>query len=830
MFEFLAAELRHAVRQVRVAPAFAIAVVLSLAIGCAVNIGLFQLLAAVLLRPLPIEAPARLVTIQPHDMTNARGAWLRPASWTNPIWEHLRDAPPAGVRLAAWADEDLPIGRSGTAVKAAALWVSGDFFSVAGVRPELGRVFGPADDVRGCGVGAGVVLSHGFWQRQYGGDPDIVGRTVSFGRFDTTVVGVTAPEFFGLEVGRRFDLALPICSEPAWHGVDARLDSGMVWWLTVIGRLSPSAVPGTLQAALNAQAPGLFAATLPPGYPPASVEPYLRMSLDVLPAARGSSRLRDQYARPLALLFGLASLVFVLACVNLAHLALVRTYARTRELAVRLSIGASRARLAMHFAAESLLLCGSAAIAGLAAAGPLGRLMVNVLGGADGAVYVALRPDSMTIGFCAALAVLTAATFTAIPTLRASALDPLELLRPGAATGSAGRWRLSGRALLVSQVALSVTLVVGALLFAQSLRQLTQVDLGFDADRLTAVDVTFVDGARPSDAAIATRRDLLAHLHALPGVVGATEALFAPLSGAWNNRVWLDGASDASGIVAMRNMIGPDYFHTLGTPLLSGREFSEPDLAAAAPKVAIVNAALARRLAKSGAAEWRLRIESTPNEPSAAYEIVGIVGDAKYSDLRAPDPPTLFVPLWQSAQRRAAGLFLVRSDGPGATAAPDIRRAITAALPASRFVIRPVTETVRAASKRERLVAAATGPFGLLALCLTALGLNGVLGYSVSRRTREIGIRLALGATRTGVVRAVFVEAALVLGAGLAAGVGLSLSLGRAARALLFGVSAADWRVLGIGVMAVSLAALAATCLPAARAARLDPADAVRRD
>lgn len=821
-------DIRYALRLFRLSPSFAVVAIVSLALGTGANTAIFQLFDAIRLRTLPVKAPQELVELRIDDMLHARGNWLRDAAMTNPLWEQIRTRQQAFSGVFAWASESFDMSRSGELREVAGLWVSGDFFRVLGVEPVLGRLFTASDDRRGCGLTPGAVVSYGFWQRELAGDPDaIAGRKILIGKNRVEVIGVTPPEFSGLEVGRRFDVALPICSEPAWHPGEGRLDSGTTWWLTVMGRLKPNVSMGRAAALFRANSAGIFEATLPTGYPTASVKPYLAMKLLAIPAGNGISRMREQYSKPLMLLLAIAGLVLLIACANLASLMLARASARRREMAVRLAVGASRARLARQLATESLLLALSGASLGLLLARALSRFLVSFLATGDDPTFVALHQDLRIFAFAVALAILTCLVFATTPVLRAARTDPGEALKSGSGRGR-GRIGLR-RVLVASQFAVSLVLVMGTLLFARSLRNLKTLDAGFQQHGMLIADLNLSSLPLHPGRALSLRREVLARVRAIPAVEAAAEVTIVPLSGAnWNNRVWMDGSDSEHARVSLRSMIGTQYFRALRTPLVAGREFDEHDLGPGS-KAAIVNEEFVRELAGGkNAVGRRIWIEATPYEPQIAFEIVGVARNTKYRDLREEFQPILFTPLSQAALTRPHCRLVIRSSARLDSLATQVRSMLTRTSPDIRYSFHVFDTRVQESLLRERLMAALSGVFGVLAMVLTAAGLYGVISYMVARRTSEIGIRVALGADRGAVIALILREAAVVLAAGLGTGTLLALAAGRAATALLFGLEWYDPLTLAAAGISLAVVAAAASYLPARRAARVNPAIALR--
>jgi putative ABC transport system permease protein len=828
-------DIRYALRLLRLSPGFTLVAIASLALGTGANTAIFQLLDAIRLRTLPVKAPQELVELRIGDMTHARGTWLRDVALTNPLWEKIRQQQQLFSGSFAWADESFDISANGESHQIAGLWVSGDFFRVLGVEPIIGRVFTATDDRRGCGLAPGAVLSYGFWQREFGGDSSVIGRKIAIGKNRIEVIGVTPPGFFGLEIGRAFDIAMPICSEPAWHEVDGRLDrldSGTTWWLSVMGRLKPGVRIEQASAVFQASSAEIFEATLPADYPRDSVKPYLAMKLFAIPGGSGISRLREQYSRPLTLLLGIAGLVLLIACVNLANLMLARASGRQREIAVRLAMGASRARLARQLVTEGLLLAVTGASLGLLLARWLSRFLVSFLATGNDPTFVAMPQDFRIFAFTAALAILTCLVFESIPVLRATRTDPGEALKSGGRSLTQGRERHGlRRALITSQIAVSLVLLTGTLLFVRSLRNLETVDPGFQTRGMLVMDVNLSGLSLPLGRAVSFQREILDRVRSIPGVEGAAQVTILPLTGAnWNNRFWMDGSDLAHARVALRSMIGTEYFRTFRTALVGGREFDERDQTSVA-KVAIVNEEFAREvMGDVNAVGKRIWVEPTPYVPQTALEIVGVVKNAKYRDLREEFQPVVFVPMSQAALERAASSIMIRSKTHPEALVRSLRTVLAGISPGLRYSFRGFDTWVEDSLVRERLMATLSGLFGVLAVVLTAVGLYGVISYTVSQRTNEIGIRIALGADRQTVIAMILRETAVVLAAGLGAGTLLTLAVGRAAATLLFGLEPYDPLTLLIAGISLAVLAGAASYLPAWRAASVNPVIALRQD
>jgi predicted permease len=823
-------DLRFGVRMLLKNKSFTAVAVLSLALGIGANTAIFQLLDAVRLRTLPVKAPQELAEIHIADMTGARGNFNSPhPTVTNPIWEQIRDRQQAFSGVFAWGADSFNLSQGGEVRLARALWVSGDFFNVLGVRPALGRVFTAADDQRGCGA-PGVVISHRFWEREYGGDANVIGRKITLDNRPLEIIGVAPASFYGLEVGRSFDVALPVCAEAVIRGDNNRLGSGTSWWLTVMGRLKPGWSLEQATAHLETISPSLFETTLPANYPPVSVKNYLGFKLSAGAAGTGVSMLRRNYEQSLWLLLAIAGLVLLVACANLANLLLARASAREREIAVRQALGARRGRLIRQLLVESLLLAAVGAGLGAGLAQTLSRLLVSFLSSSNDTVFLDLALDWRALVFTAAMAVLTCVLFGLAPALRATRIEPGAVMKAGGRGLTAGRERFSlRRALVVAQVALSLVLVAGALLFSRSLNKLLTAPTGFRQEGVLIAQVGFRRLNIPTERRLTFKNELLDRIKAIPGVEAAADTTIIPLGGsASGNDVWLDGADSQQRSNTYRSRVGPDYFKTLGGRLLAGREFDERDTANT-PNVAIVNEAFARMLLNGanpvGRGFW---VEKTPFDPETRYEIVGWVEDTKYGELREEFVPIIYLPTAQDPRQGAGGQFLIRSSLPQAETVAAIRHVLAETNPAIGVIFQGFKTMIEESVLRERLLARLSGFFGLLALLLACIGLYGILSYSVASRTSEIGIRMALGARRRDVLWLVLREALLMVIVGLAVGLPMIWAVTRLASTLLFGLTPTDPVSLLLAALLMTAVAMTAGYLPARRATRVDPMVALR--
>jgi putative ABC transport system permease protein len=813
-------DVRYGVRALTAAPIVSIVAVLTLTLAIGANSAIFSLVNGLLLRPLPVAAPERLVLLS----VTVDGDGTERAHWTNPIWEQLRDRALFDGAF-AWGVQRFNLAPSGESDLVSGLWVSGRMFDVLGVQTVAGRPLTAEDDRRGLGPdGPVAVLGYDFWQRRFGGSPDAIGRRITVERVPFTIVGVAPPSFFGAEVGRTFDVAIPIAAATLVKGADA-LDRRTSWWLRVMFRLKPGQGPDAANAQLAALSLAIRQATQPTDWP---LERYLPEGLAVVAAPNGPSSLRRVYQRPVTVLMGVVFVVLLIACANLANLLLARTAARRPELSLRLALGASRARIARQLLLESLLIAGAGAIGGLIVARFASQTLVHALSTINTAVRLDIVLDWRSLGFTAAVGTLTALFFGVAPALRGTRAQPSDALKQQGRGGAAAHGRL-GHTLVVAQVALSLVLLVAAGLFVRTFTTLTHRDLGFDpAPVLTA---RIVPGSTLTTASGATwSARVIEAASRVPGVRSAALSHTVPLSGNnWNNRVDLAaGPPRPEAPLTWFNLVTPGWFATYGTPILDGRDFTASDAAGAVP-AAIVNEAFARAFT-GGRSPVGLEIrEPGDGRTPVVRRIVGWVKDAVYESVRGPAPPTLYLPYAQAASAPAETMLNVRVDGgtPGVVARP-LAAALAGVDPAASVTFRRLSEHVDDRLTRERLLAMLAGGFGILAVVLAGVGLYGVTAYAVDRQRSEIAVRMALGASAGRVVARVLGGVASRVAMGAAIGIGLTAWAAPVVETLVYGLTPRDRvTITGAALLLGAVGALAGW-IPARRISRIDPARVLR--
>jgi predicted permease len=576
--------------------------------------------------------------------------------------------------------------------------------------------------------------------------------------------------------------------------------------------------------------PQIFEATAITKFGAEEEKHYLNYHLGVLPAGTGVSDIRKDYETPLDLLLAIAGFVLLIACTNLASLCWPEPAPVQREIAIRLSLGASRGRLIRQLMAESFLLAATGAVIGLVLSNSVGKFLVSLISTEQNRVFVDLTPDWHVLGFTLGLAVLTCCLFGLAPALRATRNGSAEVLKAGGRGNTAGRERFGlRRALVTVQVALSLVLLVGALLFPRSLGKLLSVDPGFRANGILITDLDFTELKLAPDRRQPFKRDLLEQVRAIPGVDAAAETEIVPLRGNMsNNDIWMDGQDSSQKKTVDESWVSPGYFQTLETSFLAGRDFNERDTATS-PKVAIVNQSFARALTH-GANPVGMSFHSPvgPHQPESIVQIVGLVKDTKYHDLRDENVAIAFIPVAQYPDPDDFGTLMIRSQAPPAETISAVKRRLAEANPEISLTFHVFESDIRDTLLRERLMATLSGLFGFLAAVLAVIGLYGVIAYIVQRRTNEIGIRMALGAGRVSILRMILFDALLLLAVGIVVGLGLSVALAKTASSLLFEVKPADPITLGLAAALLAVVAAAASYIPARRASKVDPMVALR--
>jgi predicted permease len=834
-------DFRLALRTLVGTPVVSIVAALSLALGIGANTAIFSVINGLLLRLLPVREPARLVQL------TGDAAGENPY-WSYQVWREIDRRSQLFDGTLAWCDARLNLARGGETRDINGLWVSGSFFDVLGVPPLLGRTLSPADDVPGGGSSGPVaVISYDFWQRHFGGAPTAIGTPLMIERVPFTVVGVTPQDFFGIDVGRAFDVAVPIQDRSVIEGTNDGPGQPAGPQVRVIARLRPGATIESATAALRGVQPQIREATLPQGWPKAFLDRYLNSAFVLTPAATGASLLRRRFSRPLLAIMVIVALVLLVASANLANLALARAAARRRELGVQLARGASRLRLIRQLLTESVVLASTGAALGLLLASWTARLLVQQLSttvrstGAEattGRVFVDVSIDGRVLAFTMALTVITVVVFGVLPALRTSRVAPLDALIDRRSSA----WRLRGTgpadALIVAQVAICLVVVVVAGLFTRTLTALETRHVGFDRERIL---VTTVDAQRVVDPA--RLHDLYARVvDAVRQVPGVTDAalssvppvLSGPVPGQPIQAISGEAPLPPRGALSALNLISPGWFQTMGIPLVAGRDVSRDDRLDT-PPVVVVNQMFARTLMHGANPIGRTLTLFLPGPPPPPLEIVGVVPDTVYGGMRARIEPTIFLPIAQRGpvwRRFLAPVDLsVRSsaDRPELLA-KSVVAAIGTVNPDLALTFHPLTDYVNDSLVQERLIARLSGSFAVLTLLLAALGLYGVLAYAVAGRRTEIGIRIALGAARESIVRLVLGRVYLPVAAGVAIGAVVSLWASSSVISLLYDVQPRDPATFGGAVVILAGVAFLAGWLPARRAARIDPMRVLRAE
>jgi predicted permease len=808
MLRGLTSDVREAARSLRKNPGFTLTAVATLTLAIGANSAIFTLANALIFASMPVSHPDHLAEISTTDAKGDKRGLSVPA---------FQAIQQTGVfsSLLAWNGGGVEnLEMNGTLFAGSLDDVAGDYYAALGIQPAVGR-FITLDDI---GLdhftpSPVAVISYQAWQAHYHGDPSVVGKIVRINGKPYTIIGVHPKSFPGLirEVAADATVPMTASASSAEKLYDRTHD-----YNTVIGRLRDGMDQAQARARIEAAWPAIRQATAPDAAP--EHDAFLARRIRVEPAARGISYLRERFTRPLYILFGIVALLLLLACVNLASVALASAQGRAAEMSVRAALGATRWRLLRASLVESLLLAIVGAIPGLAfaywGAGHIARFMWQ------GYVPLALSvsPDARVVLFTLAAASAAGVLFGMMPAWRAGDYDP------GAAIGRASRrvaggLGLPGQALVAAQIALSFAILAGALLFTKSLSNVLSRDPGFSSDRLLVAQLfprsTYQGFDNP-----AYFRQLLESLRAIPGVTAATFAHNRPVGLPWKATILPAGAT------ATYHLVAPGFFDTLGMRTVRGRDF-EFDDDASRPLVAIVSIRLARLIAPQGdAIGQRVKIGDIKGE----FEIVGIVSDATLDDPRAPDAPAIYAASFQRPDYLGWSEAIVRTPGDPAQLAHALREGIESLGREYPLRIDTVAEEVDHALLPERVLALLSSFFGSLGLLLASLGLYGLLSYTVSRRTGEIGVRVTLGASRSGIAAMVLRDVAVLLAIGLTAGLAIAVAGARAIAALLYGISGHDPAALGAAAGVLILVAIGASLIPSVRAARVDPAVALRHE
>jgi len=826
-------DLKFGLRMLTKNPGFAVVAVLTLALGIGANTAIFSLTDQVLLRYLPVEKPEQLVILRSPGPNPGRtnSDWKGDATFSYPIYKDLREQAPVFSGLLAKFSVSLSVAGQGQTELASGELVSGNYFEVLGVKPAIGRVLSLEDETA-PGANNVAVLSYGYWARHFGKDPDVLNKPIAVNGVSFTVVGVSRAGFDGVQIGERPDIFIPVTMKaqmtPNWDGLMSRTDH----WLAIVGRLKPgftiekaeAGIAPSYRAILEAEAP--IVKISQKGH-----DKFVGKKMVLEPGSHGRPVLQGDAKAPLETLMAMVGLVLLISCANLASLLVARSEARQREIALRLAMGAGRLRLVRQLLTESLLLATAGGIAGIALASWLLSFLVGSIPQRVGALGLEARLDGRVLVFAFVLSLITGVLFGLLPALRATRTDLQSTLKDQGANVSDGKTNVRFRKwLMVSQMALTAVLLVVAGFFAQSLMNLKNIDLGLRADHLLEFSIAPELNRYTPPQTIALAERLRQQIVALPGVRSASAASIRILDQSdSSSNITAEGynAQENENTDVRTNTIGPDYFATMGTPLLMGREFTDADRMGGA-KVAVINEKMAKRyFAGKNPIGMHFAFGAGDNvHPD--IEIVGVVKDSKHSDERDKIFPFAYLPYAQDDTLGELTFYVRTNQDPDAIAAAlrTTVRGDDSNLPV--FHLETMTEQVDDLEFNDRLLTFFSLCLGLLASLLAAIGLYGVMAYMVARRTREIGIRIALGATKGNAQWLILREVVRMSAAGLAIGLPAAYLLGRAVESQLFGVKAGEPIVFVAAAILLALVAATAGWIPSRKAASVDPMVALR--
>lgn len=837
--ESLFNDIRYGIRNLVKRPGFTGVAVITLALGIGANTAIFTLLNAVTFKQLPVTRPDELVFFNGSSDEGTStgdpyvGAWPR---FSYASYQYFLAHDQSYQSLSAFRNGESRVSvtevanKTAESQRASTHLVSGNFFNVLGVKAFLGRALTPDDDRPGAPPVA--VISYGYWQKEWNSDPRIVNKEVLLNGKSFTIVGVTPPEFFGIRVRRSPDLWVPLVFQPQIELRESYFQDPRVFWLNFVGRLKPGVQIEQARASANLSL-HQFLLEQAGSQPTEDYRQSMANShIDLAPGARGISGLRIVYAKALQMLMVIVAAVLLIACANVGNLMLSRAAARKAEISLRLALGASRYRIIRQLLTESFLLAAFGGVCGILLAQWGVKILVALVAKTS---PLDVQPDVPVLIFTVAVSMFAGIVFGLVPALRASKTDLTSAIKEKSARAGRRRGRFGlASTLVVAQVGLSMVLLAGAGLFARSLIKLQEADVGFNRDNVLLLSLdTRLAGYKPSQLS-ALYRQVIERLKELPGVQSATIATYSPISGhGRNSTVTVRGYTPRPDEDRNVNdyLIGPDYAKTLGVPLLLGREFDIRD-APASPKVAVVNQSFASSFFPGENPIGKRFFFGDEDDPERGedLEIVGVVGDVRYDSAKEAPGRTAYRPILQVQDSDAYNSNIeIRTLGDAASLTPAARgvlKQIDPKLPV--FDVTTLRQQLSGALQRETLVAELVSFFGLLALLLACIGLYGVMAHGVVRRTKEIGIRMALGAERSGIVWMVMRETILLVLAGIAIGLPVALGAARLISAQLFGLSPADPFSLIVSALVLVGVASIAGFLPARRAAKVNPLTALR--
>ncbi len=798
-------------------PTLLICALLCLAFGAGANTAIFELLDALRLRTLPVERPEQLAAVQVSGGHGGMG--VNPGEYpelTRPIWRELESQQQAFSGMFAWISDQVNIGQGSGMHRVKAMWVSKDAFEVLGLRPWKGRLLSREDD--GPCPGSTAVVSYAYWQGAMGGTPIDGSSNLPIDGVRKRVVGVEPPDFAGLSIGDRIDIVLPLCRPK-----EMRRD---VFDIAVMGRLKPGWSVKRASEELQALSPGIFEATVPAGRSSDQTEAYKRFRLTASSAASGVSLLREQYSSSLWLLLAVSGLVLLMGCANLANLLLARATTRDREMSVRLALGASGKRLISQLLAEGALLAAGGAVLGIWLAHFFSSALVWALSTEGNVVALPIAIDWRVLGFTFGVSAFTCLFFTALPARRAVIADPITAMKAGGRSLTGTRERgLMQQCLVVGQISVSLLLLAGGILFIRSFRNLMTFDPGMREAHITVIFIAFDHTQVNVQVYKSFERELVEDVRSAPGVLNAASTTNVPLTGgSWEHGVH---AGSQHG-VSKFTWVSPTYFDTMRIPLIMGRQFGESDRNGSQP-VAIVNRTFVQRyLGDVNPIGHELRTDAEPNYPSTTYRVVGVIPDTKYNDVRGVTPAMVFAPAAQFPDPGPFAALVVYSNLKSAAVVSSIQHIVEQRHPGVVATGGDFEQWIHDGFVRDRLMATLFGIFGLVGAVLAVIGLYGVISYVVVTRRSEIGVRMALGATRPQVIGMTMKGASRLLLIGCAVGILFVLIAGHVANALLFGLKSYDPVSLGAATLLLSTISGLASFLPAWRASKLDPMIALR--